>query len=144
MKATQAETRPINAPLIFITLTVALALGVAIGMHSLTQTFMQKEQLIITGATYDRANKLLVIEAKNMGTYPVTLSGMTIQPRVGSVPEESLTSAGGGGITSWGAVVAGGTKFRIAIRDLMLTAGSIYEVQILTARGNRFTYVFSA
>ncbi|MFQ6136757.1 MAG: archaellin/type IV pilin N-terminal domain-containing protein [Candidatus Hydrothermarchaeales archaeon] len=139
---------PVIAAIILVAVTVALAIGVAVWMGALTFTFMATEQLLITDARYSATGgngvRNVTVYCKNTGTTSITLSSMTLQPGSVDIPSANLTTAGVGDISTWGTAVSGGSTFEIVFTDYELTIGNTYELQILTARGNRFTYTFTA
>jgi archaellum component FlaF (FlaF/FlaG flagellin family) len=93
--------------------------------------FMNTEQLQITHVTFNIANDNLIVTVANTGTVDVTITSVTIT---------------GNGITSTDALaanvifdVAGTTTSMVIDIQGDMFAGSIYNIELLSSKGNKFT-----
>jgi len=121
---------PVVAAIILIAVTVAVSIAVAAWMGALTFTFMKTEELKVQSHTWDAARAWIDLSVKNTGTSPLTLS----EARVNDVVRTS-------NITSTALAPGASRVIRITYS---FSAGVKYEFAILTATGNKYTYVTTA
>jgi len=129
---------PVVAAIILIAVTVAVSIAVAAWMGSLTFTFMETEELKITSIDFDTTGNTITVNYQNTGTTDVTITGATVTG--GNVTTATLTSA----------TVLKGTSDSIdvtvsaAAGDTVLLAGTAYNVELLSSKGNKFQYTDTA
>ena len=100
-----------------------------VGQHF---TFMQTEQLTITSVAFVNPTSLTV-NLMNTGTTDVTISSVTVTGL--GVTKANLSSA---------TVAAGGTaSFTVTITG-ELVSGVAYNVELLSSKGNKFSYTSTA
>ena len=125
---------PVVAAIILIAVTVAVSIAVAAWMGSLTFTFMETEACKLTGVEFSAlgSNGYLNVTIMNTGTTDVTVSAVTVA---------------GSGITTTSTIV--GTTEDLAkgsttVVDIDLggawIAGKAYTVELVSTKGNKFTY----
>jgi len=130
---------PVVAAIILIAVTVAVSIAVAAWMGSLTFTFMETEQLTITKITFAFAGAAqdgLNVTIMNTGTTDVVITGVTVSGSGvtdSDLLEDSYT------------ILKGSTNDGI---DINLTGayvnGTAYNVELLSSKGNKFTYTDTA
>ena len=127
---------PVVAAIILIAVTVAVSIAVAVWMGSLSFNFMQTEQIQITQVSFDTTTNDITIRVQNTGTVDVTIISATVT---------------GSGVTSTDDLTANeifdadGTNTSMVIHvQGTLSAGSLYNVELLSAKGNKFTYTETA
>ena len=131
---------PVVAAIILIAVTVAVSIAVAAWMGSLTFTFMETEEIKITSATFNTAPTTadtVALTIVNTGSTDVTFTAATI---VGSDDSVSLLAAGFDDTN----MDAGETDTITLTTAVDLDVGSAYTIQIVTTKGNTFTYKATA
>ena len=125
---------PVVAAIILIAVTVAVSIAVAAWMGSLTFTFMATEELKITSIDFDTTGDIITVNYQNTGTTDVTITGVTVTG--GNVTTATLTSA----------TVLKGTSdsINVTISTNTLMAGTAYNVELLSSKGNKFQYTDTA
>ena len=121
---------PVIAAIILIAVTVAVSIAVAAWMGALTFTFMKTEELKVQSHTWEANRAWIDLTVKNTGTNALTLS----EARVNDVarPSNITTTALDPGAT------------RVIRITYGFSAGVKYEFALLTATGNKYTYVATA
>ncbi len=119
---------PVVAAIILIAVTVAVSIAVAAWMGALTFTFMKTEELKVQGHTW--GTNQIQLTVKNTGTSALTLSEARVNDAVATATFDPETLDPG--ITS-----------TVTISQTF-TAGVKYEFSVVTATGNRYTYVATA
>ena len=129
---------PVVAAIILIAVTVAVSIAVAAWMGALTFTFMKTEELKVQSHSWGTSNANIVLTVKNTGTGALSVDDV----RVNDV------SVGTGAV--YGSEFTGTTntldagKVGTITVTWTFTSGTKYEFAVLTATGNKFTYVASA
>jgi flagellin-like protein len=126
---------PVIAAIILIAVTVAVSIAVAVWMGSLSFNFMNTEQLSITDVAFTGSGATIDVTVLNTGTTDVTIASV-------SVTGYNVT---GGTIT--GPVIIGeGTSgtVQISVTGVGWDAGNLYDVELVSTKGNRFTYTATA
>jgi len=118
---------PVVAAIILIAVTVAVSIAVAAWMGALTFTFMKTEELKVQGHTW--GTNQITLTVKNTGTTDLTIS----EARVNDNVDTSFTST----------PVTAGQVTTVTI-SYTFTPGTKYELSLITATGNRYTYVATA
>jgi len=129
---------PVVAAIILIAVTVAVSIAVAAWMGALTFTFMQTEELKIL--THSWGTDSITLSVKNTGTTDLSVNDVLVASA--SIASANLTFAGGFSGTS-NTLASGSATGTIQI-DKVFTSGTKYEFAILTAAGNKFTYIATA
>jgi len=127
---------PVVAAIILIAVTVAVSIAVAAWMGSLTFTFMATEELKITSVTFDPTNSSeITVNVMNTGTTDVTI-----------VTNVKVTGLGVTGGTIDQTVVPKGEsrELDVDLGTAEWSAGSSYSVELLSTKGNKFTYTATA
>lgn len=129
---------PVVAAIILIAVTVAVSIAVAAWMGALTFTFMQTEELKIlshswSGTTY------VDLTVKNTGSAALTMT--SVQVNSASPTAYDFDTGTAGNQTSQ--TVAAGASYTVRIWS-SFSSGTKYEFAILTAAGNKYTYVTTA
>ncbi len=120
---------PVVAAIILIAVTVAVSIAVAVWMGSLSFNFMNTEQLTITSVTFGSANTTIVASVQNTGTVDVIINDATVTGK--DVTGASVTSTTiGEGDTGTITITVTGTW----------TAGNLYNIELLSTKGNKFAY----
>jgi archaeal type IV pilus assembly protein PilA len=122
---------PVVAAIILIAVTVAVSIAVAAWMGALTFTFMKTEELKVQGHTWATGNTSIALTVKNTGTSALTLS----EARVNDVKVDTSTFTP--------ATLDPGLTSQVVITR-SFTSGTKYEFAVLTATGNKYTYVATA
>jgi len=102
---------------------------------SQTFTFMDTEELKITSLEFDTANDIITVNYQNTGTTDVTITGATVTG--GTVAGATLTQE----------TLEKGTSGSINVTITptgALDAGTSYNVELLSTKGNKFTYTETA
>ena len=126
---------PVVAAIILIAVTVAVSIAVAAWMGALTVGFMQTEELAFINYGWDTSGTTtyIVINIKNIGSQPLTLTEVRISDALAYVDGESVLSE---------TLEAGGSvSFNITRNDAgttVYTSGVKYEFAVITAKGNAF------
>jgi flagellin-like protein len=121
---------PVVAAIILIAVTVAVSIAVAAWMGALTFTFMKTEELKVQGHTWGTGTITLTV--KNSGTSPLTLS----EVRINDVVTTATFNPASGTMDP-------GTTATVAITHAF-ASGTKYEFAVITATGNKYTYVATA
>jgi flagellin-like protein len=125
---------PVVAAIILIAVTVAVSIAVAAWMGALTFTFMKTEELRIVGVKFETGN--ITITVQNTGTSDSVISNMKVEDEI-----YAIHTANGAAATSLElSPEASGT----VVCDYSWTAGTSYNVAVVTRDGNIFTYRTSA
>jgi flagellin-like protein len=128
---------PVVAAIILIAVTVAVSIAVAAWMGSLTFTFMATEELKITSVTFpSTGNTTITVNVMNTGTSDVAI--------VTAVKVTGYHVTGG---TTTAATVGKGEPgtFTVTLNAGESWAeGSSYTVELLSTKGNKFTYTETA
>jgi len=131
---------PVVAAIILIAVTVAVSIAVAAWMGSLTFTFMETEEIKITSIEFtgstDFLNDTIKVNVLNTGTTDVSI--------VTAVSVSGLNVTGG--ITPAGTVGKGDVEaFTVDLLDSEeWCEGRSYTVELLSSKGNKFTYTATA
>ena len=129
---------PVVAAIILIAVTVAVSIAVAAWMGSMTFQFMETEQITITSMTFtDNAvgtDDTILVAVLNTGTTDVIITGTV------AVTGNGVTAAS----TTQAPVTAGNTGSFIVTLTGELAAGSPYNVELLSTKGNKFSYTATA
>ena len=130
---------PVVAAIILIAVTVAVSIAVAAWMGSLTFTFMETEELKITSIEFSSssplANDTITVNVLNTGTTDISI--------VATVTVNGLGATEG---TTAPATVGKGTpdSFNVTLTSGTWSAGSSYNVELLSSKGNKFSYTGNA
>jgi flagellin-like protein len=129
---------PVVAAIILIAVTVAVSIAVAVWMGSLSFNFMNTENLQITNVAFSGAtDNAINVTVLNTGTTDVTIVSCTVT---------GLGAGGAGTIdTPDPALIGEGESEDL---DITLagtwTAGNLYNIELLSSKGNKFTYTATA
>ncbi len=129
---------PVVAAIILIAVTVAVSIAVAAWMGALTFTFMSTEELKIVGAEFtDGTLEELTITIRNSGTAKAVIVNIKVESEMidltdgtpsgswdGTANELTLEPGEGGTVTG----------------SFDWSAGTAYNVAVVTKAGNVFTY----
>jgi flagellin-like protein len=113
---------PVVASIILIAVTVAVSIAVAAWMGALTVGFMGTEELKITSMSFPTGSVQVV--ANNTGTSPVTINEVWVN---------------GAKQTYTPATVQANQGTTVAV-TYAWTAGSNYQIKLVTSKGNTFMY----
>ena len=124
---------PVVAAIILIAVTVAVSIAVAAWMGALTFTFMKTEELKVQSHTWATNRTSISVTVKNTGTGAMTLS----EWRVNDIAVSNVTYTVGAATLDAGATatVRVGSTFNSGVK---------YEFAVLSATGNKYTYVATA
>ena len=122
---------PVVAAIILIAVTVAVSIAVAAWMGSMTFTFMETEELKITSVTFTSVGGTVTANVRNTGTTDVVIISGTVNDVAGTMASGDVT-------------VTAGQPGAIALDGLEFVEGTAYSVEILSAKGNKFSYVGTA
>jgi len=125
---------PVVAAIILIAVTVAVSIAVAAWMGSLTFTFMATEELKITSLDFDTTTDVITVNYINTGTTDVTISGATVtggNVTSATLSEVTLDKGSSGSID-------------VTVSANTLIEGITYNVELLSSKGNKFTYTDTA
>jgi len=118
---------PVVAAIILIAVTVAVSIAVAAWMGALTIGFMGTEELKITGVDFiDDASLDLTVQ--NTGSTKVLMVEVRVS---GSTPYN---------VPDADQLIDVGAKATITVSGLTLTKGNAYNIEVVTKKGNIFTY----
>ena len=132
---------PVVAAIILIAVTVAVSIAVAAWMGALTFTFMKTEELKVLSHTWGTSNVNILLTVKNTGTGALTISDVRVNDATNSsspgwtVASTTLNAGNSATITVTAARYGYSSGF---------VSGTKYEFAVLTATGNKFTYVATA
>jgi flagellin-like protein len=133
---------PVVAAIILIAVTVAVSIAVAAWMGALTFTFMKTEELKILSHSWGTSNTNILLTVKNTGTGALTISDVRVNDAI------NATSPGWTVVTS--TTLNAGNSATITVTAARygyssgFVSGTKYEFAVLTATGNKFTYVATA
>ncbi len=122
---------PVVAAIILIAVTVAVSIAVAAWMGALTFTFMKTEELKVQSHTW--GTNQIAITVKNTGTGAMTIS----EVRVNDIIRSNAT------YNPVGQTMDAGATKTITFTQTF-TPGVKYDFAVLTATGNKYTYVATA
>jgi len=129
---------PVVAAIILIAVTVAVSIAVAAWMGSLTFTFMETEQLSITGISFTdnptgTADEITV-NVQNTGSTDVSITATA-----------TVTGQGITGAATTAATVGKGESgtFTVTLTG-ELEAGKSYMVELISTKGTKFSYTDTA
>jgi flagellin-like protein len=125
---------PVVASIILIAVTVAVSIAVAAWMGALTVGFMSTEEVKITSMTFDTTANTITVKISNTGTAAATINEVWVNNAV----QTGLTWASGEAGT-----IAGNTGETLTI-DMTLNDGYSYQLKLVSAQGNTFTYTGTA
>jgi hypothetical protein len=128
------------AAIILIAVTVAVSIAVAAWMGALTFTFMQTEELKILSHSWN-GTTYIDLNVKNTGSASLTMSSVQVNSGTTGVTYDFDTSTAGNQTSQ---SVAAGASYTVRIWYTGFTSGVKYEFAILTAGGNKYTYVSTA
>jgi len=122
---------PVVAAIILIAVTVAVSIAVAAWMGALTFTFMATEQVKITNVVFGGSggSKYINITVQNTGTSPVTINELWIN---------------GAKQTSFSSTTISANTQTVINLSFTWTAGSKYEIKLVSSKGNQFYYTATA
>jgi flagellin-like protein len=131
---------PVVAAIILIAVTVAVSIAVAAWMGALTFTFMKTEELKVQSHTWATNRTYVDLTVKNTGTGALTVS--EVRKNDVAIPNANVT-IGGTALSANGYTMDAGVTatFRLTAS---YTSGVKYEFALLTATGNKYTYVTTA
>ena len=129
---------PVVAAIILIAVTVAVSIAVAAWMGSMTFTFMETEEISVTSLTFSDIGTLngdtIVVNTQNTGTTDVSITA-TVTVTGANVTAASTTAA---------TITAGEVGTFTVTLTGELEAGSKYNVELLSTKGNKFSAVGTA
>ena len=128
---------PVVAAIILIAVTVAVSIAVAAWMGALTFTFMKTEELKVQSHTWAVNRTSISITVKNTGTGAMTLS----EWRVNDIAVSNVTYTAGTGTID--ATLDAGDWVTARVGSTF-NSGVKYEFAVLSATGNKYTYVATA
>ena len=118
---------PVVAAIILIAVTVAVSIAVAAWMGALTFTFMDTEELKILNVRFEgNVSRTMNVTLQNTGTTHLVVNQLKVGNQTETIEEVDGT-------------FSAGTKGSIKI-DFEWKAGTTYEVELLTTKGNKFIY----
>ena len=123
---------PVIAAIILIAVTVAVSIAVAAWMGALTFTFMATEQLQITNVEFlgnTTATKHINVTLQNTSTSPITVTEIHI----------SGGASSSGDLLSSDETIPANSQEEVSV-SYSWTAGSNYQIRVVTSKGNRFYY----
>ena len=123
---------PVVAAIILIAVTVAVSIAVAAWMGSMTFTFMETEELKITSVDFTATTA--TVHVRNTGTTDVVIiSGTVNNAAASSAWTDDITCTAGNAITSSPITLSG-----------TFNAGTNYNIEVLSSKGNTFSYIGTA
>jgi len=135
---------PVVAAIILIAVTVAVSIAVAAWMGSLTFTFMETEQMSFTKVEFSAtvtppANDIVTVYLQNTGTSDIVFTQAII---TGNDVDETVAIAIADGTVAKGTSPTGGIALQLASDEWV--SGSAYNIELLTSKGNKFSYTDTA
>jgi flagellin-like protein len=132
---------PVVAAIILIAVTVAVSIAVAAWMGSMTFTFMETEQLSITNMVFtDNTGTpdVITVYVQNTGTTDIAI--------MATVTVQGNGVASGAGTTTAATIAAGASGNYVVTLGASdeLAAGAAYNVELLSTKGNKFSYTATA
>ena len=129
---------PVVAAIILIAVTVAVSIAVAVWMGSLTFNFMDTEPLSITKVNFVSGLDGMNVTCVNTGTSDVIISAATV---TGS----GVTGTTCPILSSPVTIVNNGAEHELDINlGGTAVAGNLYTVELLSSKGNKYTYTLTA
>jgi len=128
---------PVVAAIILIAVTVAVSIAVAAWMGALTFTFMKTEELKVTSHTWASGRTYIDLTVKNTGTGALTITEIRVNDVSNGTTWSTTLNAGSSATLR---IVSTGYGFT----GNVFASGTKYEFAVLTATGNKFTYVATA
>ncbi len=123
---------PVVASIILIAVTVAVSIAVAAWMGALTVGFMSTEEVKITSMTCTVGTPgTIVLKVANTGTSASTISEVWVNN-----VDQTSNAVFSGDAT---ATIDGNAQKSLTI-SLQVDAGYSYQVKLISAQGNTFTY----
>ena len=122
---------PVVAAIILIAVTVAVSIAVAAWMGSLTFTFMDTEELRITKVDFSVSGAGMNVTVLNTGATDVVISSANI---VGSGITGTPTIIGSP------VTIGEGQSVELDINVGTWSAGNTYNIELLSTKGNKFSY----
>jgi flagellin-like protein len=138
-KSTKALS-PVVASIILIAVTVAVSIAVAAWMGALTVGFMGTEELKITNCEFDDANNLIKLTVTNTGTTALTIDQVYVQNSMQSFELYDNAAT----LVDDNALPDNAQGYTVEISYSSISAGNNYQMKIVTAKGNYYTYVATA
>jgi len=129
---------PVVAAIILIAVTVAVSIAVAAWMGSMTFGFMATEEISVSSMTFSDISTAngdtIVVNVQNTGTTDVSI-----------MADVTVTGANVTAASTTAAIVTAGAseQFTVALTG-ELEAGSKYNVELLSTKGNKFSYTDTA
>ena len=123
---------PVVAAIILIAVTVAVSIAVAVWMGSLSFNFMATENLSITKVTFATGNLThtsATVSVRNTGTSDVIITDATVVGYNVTATSVSSTTIGEGTTGSITLTLTG-----------WWVAGNLYNIELLSSKGNQFSY----
>jgi len=120
---------PVVASIILIAVTVAVSIAVAAWMGALTFNFTATEELKITQMTFGTPATMMNITMQNTGTTPITINEVHVNNGAANLLASPFTVAANSQTTQ-----------TITLQSPGWTAGSTYQVKLVSAKGNQFLY----
>ena len=133
---------PVVASIILIAVTVAVSIAVAMWMGSLSNGFMETEQLSVRSVSFNgAASPYYTISVYNTGAKAVVLS--SVQVNGNTIPVAS-TVYNGTSAATYTLPANSLVTVTITTNSPLVVSGNTYEVKIVTAKGNAFPYTATA
>lgn len=129
---------PVVAAIILIAVTVAVSIAVAAWMGALTFTFMKTEELKILSSSWS-STTYIDLSVKNTGSATLTMSSVLVNDAAPTAYDVDSGTAGNQTSVS----LAAGSSQTVRVWA-SFTSGVKYEFAILTAGGNKYTYISTA
>jgi flagellin-like protein len=134
MKKNAKALSPVVASIILIAVTVAVSIAVAAWMGALVVGQMQTEELKITSVSFDVPAHTITVVANNTGTTPVTINEVWVTP---GGQQSTIT------YTPTSKTAAANSGLSMVITFTSVNGGN-YDIKLISAKGNSFTYRASA
>ena len=135
-KRSKKALSPVVASIILIAVTVAVSIAVAAWMGALTIGFMQTEEIKITSVKFVPGTyplRYINVTLTNTGTTDVTISEFWVN----GVQQTGMTYSATGGVIAKNTAMTAQVAYDWA-------AGSSYNVQLKSSKGNTFPYTANA
>jgi flagellin-like protein len=127
---------PVVAAIILIAVTVAVSIAVAAWMGSLTFTFMETEEMIITKVEFPTSSTIDVT-VMNTGTTDIVISAVEVTGLNVTGSSLDATVTVGKGTTD-------NVDITVTYTGTGIAAGSSYYVELVSSKGNKFSYTANA
>ena len=135
-KRSKKALSPVVASIILIAVTVAVSIAVAAWMGALTIGFMGTEEIKITSVKFVPGTyplRYINVTLTNTGTTDVTISEFWVN----GVQQTGMTYSATGGVIAKNTAMTAQVAYDWA-------AGSSYNVQLKSSKGNTFPYTANA